>query len=54
MSVLVEIGAEPIIMKKLEDIKLGKIPLIYIVFPPLGIIMLLKYLINQLNKKKDK
>ena len=39
-------------MKKLEDIKFGKIPLIYIAFPPLGVIFLIKYLSNKLKSKK--
>ena len=39
--------------KKSVGIKLGKIPLIYIVFPPLGFIMLFKNLLNHLYKKKE-
>jgi len=39
--------------KKSGEIKLGKIPLIYIVFPPLGFIMLFKNLLKYFYKKKE-
>ena len=42
-------------MKKIfEENKLGKIPLIYILFPPLGFFMLIKYFLIQFYKRKEK
>jgi hypothetical protein len=37
-----------------KESKLGKIPIIYIIFPPLGFFMLFKYLIYQFYKRKEK
>ena len=37
--------------KKVKPLTIGGIPIIAIVFPPLGILMLLKYLLNK-NKKE--
>jgi len=38
-------------MKNIEEIKIGKIPLIYFIFPPLGVIYLLKYFIDKSKKE---
>jgi len=32
---------------------IGKIPLVYILFPPLGLIMLYKYLYNKFSNKRE-
>ena len=47
------INNNSIMKKKSGEIKLGKIPLIYIVFPPLGFIVLFKNLLNYFYKKKE-
>ena len=39
--------------KEGKESKLAKIPIIYIVFPPLGLLMLIRYFLNQFNKKRD-
>ena len=39
--------------KKNKPLTIRGIPLVAIVFPPLGLLMLLKYLLNK-NKKEDK
>jgi hypothetical protein len=38
--------------KKIKPLAIRGIPIIAIVFPPLGLLMLLKYLLNK-NKKED-
>ena len=39
--------------KKDNKFKIGKIPIMAIVFPPIGMMMLVNYLINFNNKKKE-
>lgn len=38
--------------KKVKPLTIGGIPIIAIIFPPLGILMLFKYLLNK-NKKEE-
>ena len=38
--------------KKSKPLKIGGIPIIAIIFPPIGLLMLLKYFLNK-NKQED-
>ena len=39
-------------MKNIDEIKIGKISIIYLIFPPLGVLFLLKLMIDKIKKEK--